>query len=66
MLYDDRNVYLNGEACRVDRRNAKMLQRLADRGRIETDELAALDAEGRGAVERWLSAGWLRYETTET
>ena len=66
MLYDDRHVYLNGEACRVDRRNAKMLQRLADRGRIEADELAALDSRGRAAVERWLVAGWLRCETTET
>jgi len=66
MLYDDRQVFLNGEACRVEHRNAKMLQRLADRGRVDAEELTALDAEGRAAIERWLAAGWLRFDTTET
>ncbi len=66
MLYDERHVFLNGEACRVDRPNAKILQRLADRRRIEADEIAALDAEGRAAIERWHAAGWLQDATMET
>jgi 50S ribosomal protein L16 3-hydroxylase len=66
MLYDERHVYINGEACRIDRRDAKMLQRLADRGRIDGSERAALGGEGRAAIDRWLAAGWLRHDTTET
>jgi 50S ribosomal protein L16 3-hydroxylase len=66
MLYDERHVYINGETCRMDRRDAKMLQRLADRGRIDGSERAALGGEGRAAIDRWLAAGWLRHDTTET
>jgi 50S ribosomal protein L16 3-hydroxylase len=66
MLYDQRYVYINGEACRVERRDAKMLRRLADHGRIDGSELAALAGEGRAAIERWLTAGWLRHDMTET
>ena len=66
MLYDERHVYINGEACRVERRSAKMLRRLADRGRLDGAERAALDRDGKAAIERWLAAGWLRDDTTET
>ena len=66
MLYDERHIYLNGEACRIEGRDAKMLQRLADRGRIDGSERAALGGEGSATIDRWLAAGWLRHDTTET
>jgi 50S ribosomal protein L16 3-hydroxylase len=62
MLYDNRHVYLNGEAYRAAGGDAKIVRRLADRRRLSWVELQALGADARALVGQWLEAGWLRYE----
>jgi len=63
MLYDDRHVFINGEACRIRGSDAKMIRRLADARRLETAELASLGADAKAAIERWHAAGWLHLDT---
>ena len=63
MLYDQRHVYLNGEAYRAAGRDAKIIRLLADRRRLSRTELRSLGAEARALVHQWLESGWLRAES---
>ncbi|MDQ6640560.1 MAG: cupin domain-containing protein [Pseudomonadota bacterium] len=59
MLYDDRHVFINGDACRAAGRDAKLVRRLADRGVLDRAEIAALSVEARALVDEWIESGWL-------
>jgi 50S ribosomal protein L16 3-hydroxylase len=61
MLYDDRHVYLNGEAFRAAGRDARIVRRLADRRRLSSLDVQALGADARALLGQWLEAGWLRH-----
>jgi 50S ribosomal protein L16 3-hydroxylase len=61
MLYDDRYVYLNGEAFRAAGRDARIVRRLADRRRLSSLDVQALGADARALLGQWLEAGWLRH-----
>ena len=63
MLYDERHVYLNGEAYRAAGRDAKIVRRLADLRRLSWSEVESLGAEARALVDEWLESGWLRAES---
>ncbi|MEO7337097.1 MAG: cupin domain-containing protein [Caldimonas sp.] len=65
MLYDDRHLYLNGEAFRASGRDAKIVRRLADARSLEASDVSALSAGARSLVEGWLGAGWLRSDVDE-
>jgi 50S ribosomal protein L16 3-hydroxylase len=65
MLYDDRHVFLNGEAYRAAGADAKIVRRLADRRRLSALELEALGADARVLLAQWLEAGWLRHESDQ-
>jgi 50S ribosomal protein L16 3-hydroxylase len=60
-IYDDANVYINGESFRASGRDARMMRRLADRRALSAAEVAALSDGARGLLDEWLDAGWLRY-----
>ena len=60
MLYDARRLYVNGEAFRIGGRDAALLRRLADEGRLGARDAARLSAGAREVVSEWASAGWLR------
>jgi 50S ribosomal protein L16 3-hydroxylase len=59
MLYDERHVFINGESFRAAGRDARLMQRLADRRRLSEREVAALSVAARALLDEWRSAGWL-------
>ena len=60
MLYDDRHVYINGEALRAGGRDATLMRTLADAGQLSSAQVGRLSADARGLLDDWLAAGWLR------
>lgn len=60
MAYDDRHVFINGEAFVAAGRDARLMHRLADRRRLAAAELARLGTEARALLDDWAAAGWLR------
>ncbi len=62
MIYDDAHVYLNGESWRAGGRDARLLRRLADEGRLGERDRAALGVQAAAVLDEWLRAGWLQAE----
>ena len=58
MLYDDRFVFVNGEAYRAGGRDATLMRRLADRRRLDARSVAGASVAARELLADWLSAGW--------
>ncbi|MDE2368676.1 MAG: cupin domain-containing protein [Burkholderiales bacterium] len=58
MVYDERHIYINGEALRAGGRDAKLMRRLADLRCLTTAERGRLSAEAADAVAGWVEAGW--------
>ena len=58
MLYDERFVYVNGEAYRAGGRDATLMRELADRRRLDAKSVAAASDVARELLREWLSAGW--------
>lgn len=66
MLYDDRHVYLNGEAWRAAGADARLMRRLADQRRLEPDQWSGASDEARSLLAQWAQDGWLRAEPATT
>lgn len=60
MLYDDTQVFINGEAWRTAGRDAQLLRRLADRRCLAPQELGRAGARLRDTVAQWVEQGWLK------
>jgi 50S ribosomal protein L16 3-hydroxylase len=60
MMYDDRFVFINGEAFRAGGLDARLLQRLCDQRRLEAADMARLSAGARATLLEWADAGWLQ------
>ncbi len=65
MLYDARNVYVNGESFRAGGRDATLMRRLADDRRLDARQVASLGMDARAVLEQWAAAGWLHAQETE-
>lgn len=59
MLYDDRHVFINGEAYRAVGRDAKLIRALADERVLTAARFAALSDGARELIQQWAQAGWL-------
>jgi 50S ribosomal protein L16 3-hydroxylase len=59
MMYDDRHVFINGEAFRIGGRDARLLRRLADQRHLDTRSCATLSVEAAEVIREWLVQGWL-------
>lgn len=59
MLYDARNVFINGESFRVGGLDAKLLRQLADTRRLSGEQRARLSAAAHTTFDDWIAAGWL-------
>ena len=59
IAYDQDHLYFNGEAYRVEGRDADILRRLADEGRLGPDLVRRLSLPAREAVQEWWRLGWL-------
>jgi 50S ribosomal protein L16 3-hydroxylase len=62
MMYDERNVYINGESFRAGGRDASLMRRLADQRQLEAAEVRRLSAEAAALLDDWAEAGWVRTE----
>lgn len=60
MMYDTRHVFINGESFRASGRDARLMQSLADRRRLDGRAVGGLSADARGLLQDWLEAGWVR------
>lgn len=60
MLYDDRNIYLNGEAWRAGGADARLMRQLADRRRLEAAQWQRASEAARALLAQWAEDGWLR------
>ena len=58
MLYDDRFVFVNGEAIRAGGGDATLMRRLADKRRLDAKSVARASAAARALLAEWLRAGW--------
>jgi 50S ribosomal protein L16 3-hydroxylase len=58
MLYDDRFVFVNGEAYRASGADAALMRRLADERRLGAKSVAQASAAARALLAEWLRAGW--------
>ena len=59
MMYDDRHVFINGEAFRAGGRDARLMQRLADQRHLAAADVARASTEARALLSDWSEAGWL-------
>jgi 50S ribosomal protein L16 3-hydroxylase len=59
MLYDDRHVFINGEAFRAGGRDATLMRRLADQRHLGAKDCALLSKGARDLLADWVAAGWL-------
>jgi 50S ribosomal protein L16 3-hydroxylase len=63
MLYDQRHVFINGQAWRAAGRDATLMQRLADARRLSAADCARLSADAAGLLQDWLQSGWMHKES---
>lgn len=59
MLYDERHVYINGEAFRLSGKDARVLRQLADERYLSEAVLGNASAQARACIEGWREAGWV-------
>ncbi|MBC5782418.1 cupin domain-containing protein [Ramlibacter sp. USB13] len=60
MLHDRRHVFINGEAWRAAGRDAALMRRLADRRRLDAQDLEGASEAARDLLLSWCEAGWLQ------
>jgi 50S ribosomal protein L16 3-hydroxylase len=59
MIYDRRNLYVNGETYTLAGVQGMLLRRLADDRRMNAVSLRSLGRATRALLDRWAQAGWL-------
>lgn len=62
MLYDERHVFLNGEAYTAGGRDARLMRQLADARRLTAAERARLGAAAAALLAEWMASGWVHGE----
>ncbi len=60
MLYDQRRVFINGEAFRAAGSDARLMRRLADQRSLGAQEVARASPAAQAFLQDWFEAGWLR------
>jgi 50S ribosomal protein L16 3-hydroxylase len=58
MMYDERHVFINGEAFRATGRDAQLVRRLADERGLSAADVRRLGAAAGALLDDWLAAGW--------
>jgi 50S ribosomal protein L16 3-hydroxylase len=60
LLYDQDNLFLNGESFSVSGHDGSLLRRLADTRSLSGTEVQGLSAQARAELAQWWGAGWIR------
>ena len=58
MLYDRIHVFINGDSWRAGGRDARLLQRLADRRKLEAADLKGASEAAHELLAQWCESGW--------
>jgi 50S ribosomal protein L16 3-hydroxylase len=59
MMFDDRHVFINGEAFRAGGKDATLIRRLADQRRLNAAQVGALSVDAQALLQHWIEAGWV-------
>jgi 50S ribosomal protein L16 3-hydroxylase len=59
LLYDERHVFINGEAYRAGGKDFALLKDLANVRSLSEREVKGLSAQARGLLQEWLEMGWI-------
>lgn len=62
MLYDDRYVFINGEAMRAAGKDAAVLRQLANQRGLSASEVARSSAAVQSVLAEWHASGWLHVQ----
>ena len=62
MLYDERHVFVNGEAWRAAGQDAGLMHRLADTRCLTAAECGRLSAPAAALLDDWVASGWVHGE----
>jgi 50S ribosomal protein L16 3-hydroxylase len=66
MLYDEHNLFLNGESFSVSGRDATLLRRLADQRQLQARDVQRLSPQALQELAQWWAAGWVRSIRSES
>ncbi len=59
LLYDERHVFINGEAYRAGGKDFVLLKDLANVRSLSERAVKGLSAQARGLLQEWLEMGWI-------
>jgi len=59
MLYDERHVFINGEAYRAGGKDFALLKDMANVRSLSEREVKGLSAQARSLLQEWLEMGWI-------
>jgi 50S ribosomal protein L16 3-hydroxylase len=64
MLYDDKHVFINGEAFLAGGRDARLMRTLADERCLSAQAVGRASPEAQALLADWFDAGWIHQEVT--
>jgi 50S ribosomal protein L16 3-hydroxylase len=59
MMFDDKHVFINGEAFRAGGKDATLIRLLADQRQLTPAQAGALSAGAQALLQQWVEAGWV-------
>lgn len=65
MLYDDRHVFINGEALRASGKDAERLRMLADTRSLDSRSVRGGSPALQHVLAEWHAAGWLHVQESQ-
>jgi 50S ribosomal protein L16 3-hydroxylase len=63
MLYDERHLFINGEAYRAGGKDFSLLKDLANLRNLSERQIKGLSAQARSLLQEWLEMGWIHSST---
>jgi 50S ribosomal protein L16 3-hydroxylase len=60
MMYDPKQIYINGDSFRVGGADGSLLRQLADDRQLGAAQVARLSSDAREALQDWADNGWLK------
>jgi len=63
MLYDERHLFINGEAYRAGGKDFSLLKDLANLRNLSERQIKGLSAQARSLLQEWLEMGWIHAST---
>ena len=60
MMYDKRQIYINGDSFRVGGADGRLLRQLADTRQLGAAQVVRLSTDAQAALQEWADNGWLK------